>query len=74
MASAPNINARCEIDLSPGTRIVPISGPEACATVGEAGESKEAEWAITKDPRKAERVVAVKRASAHMLEPGGETP
>src|SRR6185437_9477351 len=36
-ASAPRINARCEIDLSPGTRAFPVNGPLARASSGIAG-------------------------------------
>src|SRR5581483_11197651 len=37
--SAPNSSARCEIDLSPGTRQAPRSGPErrACSVEGGGG-------------------------------------
>jgi hypothetical protein len=35
MESAPNINARCEMDLSPGTWTRPESGPDlAAARIG----------------------------------------
>ena len=39
-ASAPRISARCEIDLSPGTRTLPLSGPLARDSRGEGA----AEW------------------------------
>jgi hypothetical protein len=39
-ASAPKIKARCEIDLSPGTRTVPVRAPLERASNGVGGS----EW------------------------------
>src|SRR5579883_578891 len=47
IASAPNISARCEIDLSPGTRIVPDNGAAAGAAIRGAAAAERDEEAIT---------------------------
>ena len=44
-ASAPSISARCEIDLSPGTRTTPASGAVGRAAVSEDGIVA-AEWSV----------------------------
>ena len=42
----PSISARCEIDLSPGTRILPVRGMRGRAAVRGLGISSEMLWAM----------------------------
>jgi hypothetical protein len=74
-ASAPSINARCEIDLSPGTRILPASEFDGRAIVRGGAGRGEAGRVTAKGPLcSAQDAVAVKQASANMLEPDGTAP
>ena len=45
-ASAPNISARCEIDLSPGTATAPASGAFGRVAVSATGAGEEA-WGVS---------------------------
>ena len=72
-ASAPSISARCEIDLSPGTRILPASGAAGRAAVSGAGDGASGSWAIGQGSVSG-NAVAVASPSAHMPVLGGAMP
>ena len=73
MASAPSINARCEIDLSPGTRILPASGARGREEVSGACERDEG-WSVMADAvsgNAGSGTVAATPPPAHILVPAG---